>query len=38
MNNTTIDVGTGQPLQVPSLRGVSWRAPFMHNGVRRDVG
>jgi mono/diheme cytochrome c family protein len=31
-NNTTIDVGTGQALQVPSLRGVSWRAPFMHNG------
>jgi mono/diheme cytochrome c family protein len=31
-NNTTIDVGTGQPFQVPSLRGVSWRAPFMHNG------
>ena len=31
-NNTTVDVGTGQALQVPSLRGVSWRAPFMHNG------
>jgi len=31
-NNTTVDVGTGLPLQVPSLRGVSWRAPFMHNG------
>jgi cytochrome c peroxidase len=31
-NNTTVDVGTGQPLQVPSLRGLSWRAPFMHNG------
>ena len=31
-NNATVDVGTGQPLQVPSLRGVSWRAPFMHNG------
>jgi hypothetical protein len=31
-NNLTVDVGTGQPLQVPSLRGVSWRAPFMHNG------
>jgi mono/diheme cytochrome c family protein len=31
-NNTTIDVGTGQAFQVPSLRGVSWRAPFMHNG------
>jgi mono/diheme cytochrome c family protein len=31
-NNTTVDVGTGQALQVPSLRGVSWRGPFMHNG------
>ena len=31
-NNTTIDVGTGLPLQVPSLLGVSWRAPFLHDG------
>jgi mono/diheme cytochrome c family protein len=31
-NNLTIDVGTGQAFQIPSLRGVSWRAPFMHNG------
>jgi cytochrome c peroxidase len=31
-NNATVDVGTGQPLQVPSLRGVSWRTPLMHNG------
>jgi hypothetical protein len=31
-NNATVDVGTGQPFQVPSLRGVSWRAPLMHNG------
>jgi hypothetical protein len=31
-NNATVDVGTGQAFQVPSLRGVSWRAPFMHNG------
>jgi mono/diheme cytochrome c family protein len=31
-NNLTVDVGTGRPLQVPSLRGVSWRAPFMHDG------
>jgi hypothetical protein len=31
-NNATVDVGTGQPFQVPSLRGVSWRAPFMHTG------
>jgi cytochrome c peroxidase len=31
-NNATVDVGTGHAMQVPSLRGVSWRAPFMHNG------
>jgi mono/diheme cytochrome c family protein len=31
-NDATVDVGTGQAFQVPSLRGVSWRAPFMHNG------
>jgi mono/diheme cytochrome c family protein len=31
-NNRTVDVGTGEPLQVPSLRGIAYRAPFMHNG------
>jgi mono/diheme cytochrome c family protein len=31
-NNQTVSVGTGQPLQVPSLRGVGWRAPYMHTG------
>jgi mono/diheme cytochrome c family protein len=31
-NNNTVDVGTGRAMQVPSLRGVGWRAPFMHNG------
>jgi mono/diheme cytochrome c family protein len=31
-NNLSVDVGTGGKLQVPSLRGVSYRAPFMHNG------
>jgi hypothetical protein len=31
-NNTTVDVGTGRKLQVPSLRGVAWRAPYMHDG------
>jgi cytochrome c peroxidase len=31
-NNVTVDVGTGQPFQVPSLRGVSWRTPLMHDG------
>jgi hypothetical protein len=31
-SNATVDVGTGRAFQVPSLRGVSWRAPFMHDG------
>jgi mono/diheme cytochrome c family protein len=31
-NNTTVDVGTGGAFQVPSLIGVSHRAPFLHTG------
>jgi cytochrome c peroxidase len=31
-NNQTVDVGTGEPLQVPSLVGIAYRAPFLHNG------
>src|SRR5262249_10149621 len=31
-NNTTVDVGTGGAFQVPSLVGVSHRAPFLHTG------
>lgn len=31
-NNLTVDVGTGQPFQVPPLVGVGWRAPFLHDG------
>jgi hypothetical protein len=31
-NNLTADVGTGGPFQTPSLRGVRWRAPFLHGG------
>jgi mono/diheme cytochrome c family protein len=31
-NNATMDVGTGQPFQVPSLVGISTRGPFMHDG------
>ena len=27
-----VNVGTGGTFKVPSLRGVSYRAPFMHNG------
>ncbi len=31
-NNQTVDVGTGEPMQVPSLLGVAHRAPFIHTG------
>jgi mono/diheme cytochrome c family protein len=31
-NNKNEDVGTGGPLQVPSLVGIGYRAPFMHTG------
>lgn len=31
-NNTGADVGTGGRFQVPSLVGVGWRAPFLHDG------
>jgi hypothetical protein len=31
-NNATVDVGTGGSFQVPSLVGVSARAPFLHDG------
>jgi hypothetical protein len=31
-NNATVDVGTDGAFQVPSLLGVAWRAPYMHQG------
>jgi cytochrome c peroxidase len=31
-NNKTVDVGKGLLLQVPSLVGVGYRGPFMHDG------
>jgi len=31
-NNLTLDIGTGGTFQVPSLRGVSERGPWMHDG------
>ncbi len=31
-NNQTVDVGTGQAFQVPTLIGVSARQPYMHDG------
>jgi cytochrome c553 len=36
-NNQTIDVGTGQPFQVPTLIGVAARAPYMHDGCAPDL-
>lgn len=32
-NNQTMDVGTGGRFQVPSLIGVSYRTPLMHDGA-----
>lgn len=31
-NNQTVDIGTGGAFQVPSLLGVSARAPYLHSG------
>lgn len=31
-NNMTLDVGTGGKFQVPSLVGVAWRGPWIHDG------
>jgi mono/diheme cytochrome c family protein len=31
-NNLTLNVGLGGMFQVPSLIGVSWRAPYLHDG------
>ncbi|MCW5831283.1 MAG: c-type cytochrome [Labilithrix sp.] len=36
-NNETHDVGTGGAFQVPSLVGVAWRAPFIHNGCAKTM-
>jgi mono/diheme cytochrome c family protein len=36
-NNQTVDVGTGGPLQVPSLSGIAYRAPFMHDGCAASL-
>jgi hypothetical protein len=36
-NNATVDVGTGRPLQVPSLVGVGTRGPFMHDGCAKTL-
>jgi cytochrome c peroxidase len=36
-NNATVDVGTGGAFQVPSLRGIAWRAPFLHDGCAQTL-
>jgi hypothetical protein len=36
-NNKTVDVGTGKALQVPSLVGVAWRAPYIHTGCAQTL-
>lgn len=36
-DNTTVNVGTGEPLQVPSLNGIKHRAPFMHTGCAKTL-
>jgi mono/diheme cytochrome c family protein len=36
-NNTTLDVGNGGSFQVPSLVGVTWRAPYLHNGCAKTL-
>ncbi len=36
-NNQTVDVGTGAAFQVPSLKGVGWRDPFLHDGCAADL-
>ncbi len=36
-NNKTVDVGTGGAFQVPSLVGIAWRAPFIHNGCAQTL-
>jgi mono/diheme cytochrome c family protein len=36
-NNKTVDVGTGEPLQVPSLVGIAYRAPFIHTGCAQTL-
>ncbi|MCG8556711.1 MAG: c-type cytochrome, partial [Proteobacteria bacterium] len=39
-DNSSQDVGTGRPgelFQVPSLRAIAYRAPFMHNGCAQSL-
>jgi hypothetical protein len=36
-NNRMANVGTGEALQVPSLVGIGYRAPFMHTGCAKTL-
>ncbi len=36
-DNSVVDVGTGEPLKVPHLLGIGYRAPFMHDGRAADL-
>ena len=36
-DNRSVDVGTGEVLQVPALRNVSYRLPLMHNGCATSL-
>ncbi len=36
-NNDTVNVGTGEAFQVPSLIGVGYRAPFLHDGCAASL-
>ncbi len=36
-DNENHDVGTGGDLQTPALRGLRWRAPFMHDGCAQTL-
>ncbi len=36
-NNGTVDVGTGRAFQVPSLLGVGWRTPLLHDGCAATI-
>jgi hypothetical protein len=36
-SNKTVDVGTGGAFQVPSLKGVRWRGPWMHDGCAKTL-
>jgi hypothetical protein len=33
-----VNVGTGADLQVPSLKGVRFRTPLMHDGCAASIG